>query len=205
MAEEEGKLPEEPATAALVPAGWRGDDHKIAIQAADEAGLAKSDVELDLYTEGFKAGMTLEDRDGAVVATGRTVLKQKQLEQALAPMLRYLGVKRDAVRVRVHDGTFELRIAGRAAESQSPALHNAKLALQLWVGFGLLGFAVMQIIPGARFASAIIWGVGLMLGAWQLRRGLVSGRAMLGAQLAMGLGILAQEEQLILPPKREDE
>jgi len=33
-----------------------------------------------------------------------------------------------------------------------------------------------------------------------LRRSLVSGRTMLAAKLAVGLGMLAHEEQLILPP-----
>ena len=51
--------------------------------------------------------------------------------------------------------------------------------------------------------AAILWGVGLILGAWQLRRGLASGRAMLAARLAIALGMLAAEEQLILPPAEE--
>ncbi len=199
----DGDTPE-PRRNALVPAGWRGDDHQIAMDAAGEAGLKQTDVELELYTDGFKSGMVLEANDGSIVATGRTVLKQMQLNRALAPMLRYLGVPGDGMKLRVGNGTFEIRIAGRVAEGSSPALSNAKVALQLWFGFGLLGLAVYQLIPVARFMSAILWGVGLMLGSWQLRRGLVSGRAMLGAQLAMGLAMMAQEEQLILPPVPEE-
>ena len=47
---------------------------------------------------------------------------------------------------------------------------------------------------------APVWGIGLMLGGWQLRQGMASGRAMLAGRLAIGLGMLAQEEKIILPP-----
>jgi hypothetical protein len=40
-----------------------------------------------------------------------------------------------------------------------------------------------------------------MLGAWQLRRGLATGRAMLGARVAIALGMVAQAEKLVLPPE----
>ena len=52
----------------------------------------------------------------------------------------------------------------------------------------------------SRVATFLVWGMTLLLGAWSLRRGLVSGRTMLAARLAVGLGMLAHEEQLILPP-----
>ena len=43
---------------------WRGDDHKLQLEAAAEAGLTRAQqrqTELDLYTEGFAGGITLDD------------------------------------------------------------------------------------------------------------------------------------------------
>lgn len=183
---------------------WRGDEHQLQVAAAAEAGLEKSRTEVDLYTRGFTAGMTVEDPyDGSIVARGRTVLADKELLQTLRPTLHYLGVGRDAVKVRVHDGEFELRVDRRAADASSPALDSAKLALQLWIGFGLLGLAGYWFIGSS--VAAVLWGVGLLLGGWQVRRGLASGRAMLSARLALALGMLAKEQQLILPPARGED
>jgi hypothetical protein len=180
-------------------AGWRGDDHQLEVEAAAEAGLVKSEAELESFTRGFSEGIAMEDpADGAIVARGRTVLTAKELAKNLVHTLRYLGVPRDAVVTRVHDGAFELRIAKHAAESGNPVLVAGKFALQVWIGFGLLGLASYQLI--APFVAAIIWGLGLVLGGWQLRRGLATGRAMLAARLALALAMVAQEEKLILPP-----
>jgi hypothetical protein len=188
--------------AAVAP--WSGDEHRLVSGAAAEAGLAKSEAELDSFTEGFKQGIVVDDPfDRAIVARGRTVLKEKELVKSLRPTMRFLGVGNDNLKVRVHDGEFELRIHKSAADASNPALDSAKLALQVWIGFGLLGLAAYNFI--ASFVAAIIWGVGLALGGWQLRRGLASGRAMLSARLAMALGMLAQEEQLILPPVKPPE
>ena len=49
--------------------------------------------------------------------------------------------------------------------------------------------------------TAIIWGLGLIAGGYVLRQGLISGRALLAARISLGLAMLAQEEQLILPPE----
>ncbi|MCA9653167.1 MAG: hypothetical protein H6712_33930 [Myxococcales bacterium] len=180
-------------------APWRGDDHLLELEAAQEAGLARGEVELDLYTQGFSSGMVIEDPyDGAIVARGRTVLSDKELRQSLRPPLQYLGVTMDAVKLRVHDGEFELRVAKHAAEASQPSLESGKLTLKLWFGFGVLGIACYQIIAPA--LAAVVWGIGLMLGGWQLRQGMASGRAMLAGRLAIGLGMLAQEEKIILPP-----
>jgi hypothetical protein len=189
--------------AVRAPSRWRGDEHKLQLAAAKEAGLAADDVELELYTAGFTAGITLEDPyDGAIVARGRTVSKEPELLRSLRAPLVYLGVPRDAIKVRVGDGRFELRVSKHAADSSRPSLDSAKIALQVWIGFGLLGFAAMQYLPS--FVAALVWSAGLLLGAWQLRRGLVTGRAMLSARLAMALAMLAKEEQLILPPVVDD-
>jgi len=178
---------------------WRGDEHRLRVAAAKEAGLTESDVAVELYTQGFKAGLVLEDAyDGAIVARGRTALRQDELLRALRPALQFLGVPRDGSKLRVHDGQFELRVAKHVADASRPALDSGKLALQLWIAFGLLGFAAYHFV--ATPVAAILWGVGLMLGAWQLRRGMASGRAMLSARLAVALGMLAHEGQLILPP-----
>lgn len=192
-----GALARRPGTAARP---WRGDEARLQIEAAAEAGLRPQTVELDLYTQGFSAGMTVDDPlDGAIVARGRTVLKQAELLRSLRPALEYLGVPRNAVALRIHDGNFELRVAKHAAEASRPALDSGKLALEVLVGFGLLGLVFHQLllVPGV---AGIVWGVGLLLGAWQLRKGLASGRAMLAGRLAIGLGMLAQEEKIILPP-----
>lgn len=180
---------------------WRGDEHQLQVSAAKEAGLATSEVELELYTDGFKAGMIVEDPyDGAIVARGRTVLGRDELLKSLKPTLRFLSVHRDAVGVEVHDGEFELRIARSAADASSPALDAGWVALQVWLGAAMLGLAAYTMAPMA--AAAIIWGVGLVVGGLQLRKGMASGRAMLSARLAMALGMLAQEQKLILPPSK---
>ncbi|MEM9456838.1 MAG: hypothetical protein AAGF11_21855 [Myxococcota bacterium] len=178
---------------------WRGDEHLLEVEAAVEAGLSRGEVELDLYTRGFSSGMTVEDPlDGAIVARGRTVLKEQELGRCLRPALQYLGVGMDAVKLRVHDGSFELRVAKHTAEASTPALESGKDALKVFVGFGLLGFAAYQIIMPA--VGGVIWGIALLLGGWLLRQGMASGRMMLAGRLAMGLGMLAQEEKIILPP-----
>ncbi len=178
---------------------WRGDEHLLKVEAAAEAGLSRNDVELDLYTKGFSAGMTVQDaHDGAIVARGRTVLSEKELRRSIRPPLQYLGVSMESVKLRVHDGDFELRIAKQAAESSTPALESGKDALKIFVGFGILGVAAYQIIMPA--VAGIIWGIALLLGGWLLRQGMASGRMMLSGRLAIGLGMLAQEEKIILPP-----
>jgi hypothetical protein len=160
---------------------------------------AASNPEADRFTAGFKAGIVVQDpADGAIVARGRTTLGNDELARALWPALSYLGVKRDDFAVAVDDGVFELRVAKHAADASSPALESAKVALQVFVGFGLFGLALHQLV--APFAAAIVWGIALILGGWQLRRGLASGRAMLAARLAVALGLLASEDKAILPP-----
>jgi hypothetical protein len=177
---------------------WRGDEHKLQVLAAKEAGLAPTQVAVDLYTEGFKAGLQERDpADGAIVLRGRTVLKAAELERSLRPMLRFLRVGPDATRVRVFDGQFELRIAAQAAEAGAAVQGAARSVLLMWMAGALLGWWMLSV---SRMATFLIWGLSLLIGAWSLRRGLVSGRTMLAARLAVGLGMLAHEEQLILPP-----
>lgn len=181
---------------------WRGDEHRLQVQAAGEAGLATNDVAVELYTKGFSAGMTIEDPlDGAIVARGRTVLDRLQLSKSLRPVLRYLGIDPELVALEIVDGRFVLRVHKKATEGSRPVFEAGKLTLQIWIGFGLLGFAAGRFLPP--FVSAIFWGVGLLLGGWQLRRGLTTGRAMVAARLAIALGMLAHEEQLVLPPEND--
>ncbi len=186
---------------------WRGDEHALQVSAAQEAGLSANEVALDLYTQGFKSALVLRDPDdGAMVVTGRTVLKVDQLHRSLRPMLQFLQLSREHVRLQVHDGAFELRVNDRAADAQTPALDAAKEVLKVWLAAGLVGFALLQV-PGlgivGQFIALAVWIAGLLWGGFSLRRGMVSGRARLGARLTMGLGMLAQEEQLILPPRTE--
>lgn len=186
----------EPAT----PEGWRGDDHKLQLDAAAEAGIAVDEAAVDLYTKGFSAGITVDDpADRAIVARGRTVLDEKELRRSLKPALRFLGIAPELVDVAVLDGRFVMRIHKKATEASKPLYEAGKLTLQLWIGFGMLGLAAMRYMP--EFVTAILWGVGLMLGGWQLRRGMASGRAMLAARMAIALALMAQQEQLVLPPE----
>lgn len=183
---------------ALARQGWRGDEHKLQVLAAQEAGLPSGQVAVDLYTEGFKKGIVERDpADGAIVLRGRTVLKSEELERSLKPMFQFLRVAADAVRMRVHDGNFEIRVAAQAAEASAPVQGAARSVLLMWLAGGLLGWWMLSV---SRATTVLVWGITLMLGAWSLRRGLVSGRTMLAARMAVGLALLAHEEQLILPP-----
>lgn len=199
MSDEQGDPPGPLARAGgAAPVEWRGDEHKLQLLAAREAGLPAGQVALDLYTEGFKAGLRERDpADDAIVLRGRTVLGLAELERSLRPMLRFLRVGPDAVRVRVFDGQFELRIAAQAAEASASVQGAARSVLLMWLAGGLLGWWMLSV---SRLATFLVWGATLLLGAWSLRRGLVSGRTMLAARLAVGLAMLAHEEQLILPP-----
>lgn len=186
-------------------AAWRGDEHELRLAAAREAGLPAEevhDVELELYTEGFKAGMVLDDpADHAIVLRGRTILREKQMSKALTPTLRFLAIPRDQVALRIHDGEFELRVARTVAEAAKPTLDSAKVTLKLWLGAGLLGLLAWNML-GFAWLAAILWGLALVVGGYVLRQGTVSGRSMLAARLTVALAMLAKEEQLILPPAR---
>ncbi len=187
---------------------WRGDEHELRLAAAREAGLEAQelgDVELDLFTEGFKAGMVLDDpSDRAIVLRGRTVLREKQMSKALTPTLRFLSIPKDQVALRIHDGEFELRIARTVAEAAKPTLDSAKVTLKLWLGAGLIGLLAWNMF-GLGWLAAIVWGSALVVGGYVLRQGTVSGRSMLAARLTVALAMLAKEEKLILPPARTAE
>jgi hypothetical protein len=187
---------------ALVPtsagAPWSGDDHKLAVAAAKEAGLDTVELEVESYTEGFKTGLVLDDpADHAIVLRGRTILREKQLLSQLRPTFKFLRLSKDMIGLRIHDGNFELRIARSAADQAAPATDSSKLALLVWIAAGVLGYALGQLFAPA---SAVIWGLGLLAGAYILRSGLVNGRSLLAARLLTSLAMMAQEEQLVLPP-----
>lgn len=182
---------------------WSGDEHRIRVAAAKEAGLNASAVEADSFAEGFKAGVVLQDPyDGALVARGRTVLGQEELFRVLRPALQYLGVRKDDYKVKVDDDSFELRVDKQVAEQTAPVLDASKVALGVFIGFAAAGSVAYLYVSAA--LAGVLWGAGLLFGGWQLRRGVVSGRAMLGARIAMALGMIAREEKLILPPAFED-
>jgi hypothetical protein len=191
---------ESPRTESTALVGWRGDEHVLQVESAAEAGVPVDEAAVDLYTKGFSAGITVDDPgDRAIVARGRTVLNEAELRRSLRPALRFLGIAPELVDVAVLDGRFVMRIHKTAAEGTKPLYEAGKLTLQLWVGFGMLGLAAMRFMP--EFVTAILWGVGLMLGGWQLRRGMASGRAMIAARMAIALALMAQQEQLVLPPE----
>jgi len=177
---------------------WRGDEHQISVAAAKEAGLDGVDAELESFTAGFRSGMDVEDpEDRAIVVRGRTVLKEKQLVKALDPTLRFLRIPRTEMQLRVHDGEFELRVGRAVADKEKPVLDSAKVALQVWIAAGLVGVFVMQ---WSNAGATIIWGLGLIMGGWTMRQGLVNGRSMMAARLTVALAMLSREEGLILPP-----
>ncbi len=193
---------ESPNPLAKLDEPWRGDEHELRVQAAREAGLETRDLELELFTQGFKSGMTVKDpRDSSIVLRGRTVLRDKQLRKSMRPTLRFLGVPVDQVDFRVLDGEFEVRIASSAVEQARPAIDAVKDVLKLWLGFGLIGLIAWNAFDLAWLAT-LFWGGSLVVGAVVLRRGVVSGRSMLAARLTVALALLAKEEQLILPPAK---
>ena len=60
-------------------AGWTGEEHRLKIEAAKEAGIRPSDAELESFTEGLSESIVVDDpSDHAIVATGRTVLAEAQ-------------------------------------------------------------------------------------------------------------------------------
>lgn len=180
-----------------LPEGWRGNGHRDLVQAAKEAGLPAKKTELELFTQAFASSTVLDDpQDHSIVMRGRTTLTDQELLKCLYPTMRFLRLRKDDVVARVHDGSFELRVSSKAAQTAPSNIGHAKVALQIMLGAGLLGWACMEI---AQWITAVIWGAGLLVAGWTLRRGLVSGRAIMGARLANSLAILAQEEGLILP------
>lgn len=177
--------------------GWRGNGHRELVSAAQEAGLSAKETELELFTKAFAASSVLDDpEDHSIVMRGRTTLSDTQLLKCLYPTFRFLRLRKEDVVARVYDGSFELRVSSKAAQTAPSNIGHAKVALQVLLGAGLFGWAAMEI---AQWVTAIIWGAGLLVAAWVLRKGLVSGRAIMGARLANSLAILAQEEGLILP------
>lgn len=198
-------LPERPSESgnplAKLDEPWRGDEHALRLSAAQEAGLDTKDLELELFTEGFKAGMTIKDRDGALVLRGRTVLKDAQLRKSLKPTLRFLALLPDQVATRVDDGEFELRVSASAVEQSKGSTNAVNVVLKLWLGFGLLGLIAWNALH-LEWLAAIVWGGALLAGAVTLQRGVVTGRSLLAARLTLALAMLAKEEKLILPPAK---
>lgn len=189
--------PREGGAEIELPEGWRGDEHQLALSAVESAGLDARKAELDLFQKAFAATTTVDDPDDhAIVLRGRTTLDDLELLRCLRPTLRFLKLSKDSVVARVHDGEFELRVEAVAADHAPVTTQYAKTALQVFLGAGLMGWASMQV---AQWPAAIIWGIGLLIGGWLLRRGMVSGRALMAARLATSLAMLAQEEKLILP------
>ena len=151
----------------------------------------------------FAQGVVVDDpSDHAVVARGRTELGQSQLEKSLYGAMKFLGVPQDGYAVTVQRGRFELRVSRAAVEALPATNTQAVDALKLFVGFGLLGVALyVMVVP---WAAGIAWGLGLLLGGWQLRRGVASGRAMLAGKLAFSLATIARAEPRVLPPGQDD-
>ncbi|MEZ4450835.1 MAG: hypothetical protein R3B09_15245 [Nannocystaceae bacterium] len=190
---------------ALVPEGeaWRGDDHALQVAAAEEIGLTRGEVAVDLYRRGFTHGLTAKDPvDGALVLRGRTVLRDDQLLAAMKKIFRHLHLAVEGLRVRVHDGQFEIRIASSVADDTSAALANAmRRALYIWVLAALFGALAYSIAPAL---ALLVAGPGLLLGGFILRRGIEEGRVAFTLKMVDELALLADREQLILPPAKRE-
>jgi len=153
---------------------------------------------VESFAHGFKAGLVMEDAaDGAVVLRGRTVLDARELGHALLPLLRYIDIPKDAIKLAVHDGGFELRISRRIAETSRSALGAARTTLMFWLVAGLAGASLMRVSQGL---TLLVWSGALLVGAWMLRRGSANGRTMLAARLVSAFSVMAHEHKLILPP-----
>lgn len=196
---------ERPGRLARTDRPWRGDDHAVRVSAGVEVGLARQDVALDSFREGFTAGVTMVDRvDGALVLRGRTVLDGPQLQEALDPGLRRAGLGNGGVEARVEDGEFELRVSRMAlmrAGAARPVDGGAGISMGVVAGLALsavaLGLSGLASGPAlalslAGFATA---AAGLHL-AWARR--LVSRR------LVRALGEAAHAQGTLLPPRRGD-
>jgi hypothetical protein len=148
--------------------------------------LAGGQVAVDLYTEGFKAGLQERDpADGAIVLRGRTVLRRRSSSAACGRCFDSCGSGPTRCGRGCIDGEFEVRIAAQAAEASAPVQGAARSVTLDVDGGGLLGWWMLGV---SRVATFLVWGITLLLGAWSLRRGLVSGRTMLAARLAVGWG-----------------
>ncbi|MCA9637179.1 MAG: hypothetical protein KC420_14225 [Myxococcales bacterium] len=177
---------------------WRGDEHRLQVSAAAEAGLAHKDVSLDLYRQGFRRGLRVRDPlDAALVLRGRTVLREEQLAPAIRRIFTHLHLGASTYSLRVDDGEFEVRIAASAADGGSASLEAMRRALLVFVVGGLGGLLLLK--SSSAFAL-LLWSAGLLAGAAILRRGVAEGRTRLAARLVDELAQLAEREQLILPP-----
>lgn len=202
MPDADGGRPESAALVGRGDDGWRGDEHALQVAAGEEAGLTRDAVALDLYRRGFAHGLTARDPvDGALVLRGRTVLTDAQLLAAMKKIFRHLHLAIDGLRVRVHDGAFEVRIAESVASNTSALVDAMRRALLAFVGGGLAGLLLYS--TAASFAL-VAFSVGLLIGAWILRRGLADGRVAFAVRMVEELALLADREQLILPPAKKE-
>ena len=177
---------------------WRGDEHRLQVAAAAEAGLEARDVAVELYRQGFARGLVVEDPlDRAIVVRGRTVLRAEQLTAALRGALGHLHLPPGSFAVKAQDGDFEVRVAARAVEHGGTTMAATRQALLAFVLGGLVGLLFLKS-QGA--LALIAFSFGLLGGSFILRRGLRQGRALLAARVVDEIARLAAAEQLILPP-----
>ncbi len=179
--------------------GWTGDEHALSLQAAKEVGLDPSAIELESYSRGFMSAMTLDDPlDHGLVARGRTVLSQSELLELLEPALQFMGVAKEHTSLRVHDASFELRIAGDHVRALGMVWDSTRTAVSLWIATVVAVFLVGRILLAAGVAVGVI---GAVFGLFVMRSGLITGRERLAARLATSLAMVASAEQLVLPPR----
>ncbi len=193
--------PQSPKGALARPgSGWQGDEHRLQVSAAAEVGLEPAQVAVDLYREGFRGGLVLEDPvDGAIVVHGRTVLQGPQLTAAIRGAMAHLHLPAGVFTVRLQDGEFEVRVASRAVELGGFSLAATRQALFAFVVGGLVGLLFLQTSSAL---ALLAFSFGLLGGSFVLRRGLRQGRELLAARLVEEVARLAHREQLILPPAR---
>ena len=182
-----------------MPDGWNGTEHRLQVHAAKEAGLDAAEVELDMYTEGFRGGLVMQDAgDNAIVARGRTILSTEEFRLVVRPLMRFLSLADEQVALQVHDGKFEFRVFAGAAEGAQASYAGARAGMFTFVGVGVLGAIAFQ--TAGPWVAAIIWTIGAVISAIHVRRGVISGRAYLAGRIALGLAMIAQSEKTVLPP-----
>ena len=171
------------------------------VSAGREVGLARREVALDSFQEGFARGVTMVDGvDGALVLRGRTVLDAGQLWETLAEPLRRQGLGSGGVDVVVVDGDFEVRVDRGAlmrAGAIRPVGGAAGVSVGVAVGVALSGVSLgLSGLASGPLLAVIL--VGLAVGAGGLH--LSWSRRLVARRLVAMMGDVADREGLVLPP-----
>lgn len=184
---------------------WRGDDHALRVSAGREVGLARREVALDSFQEGFARGVTMvDDVDGALVLRGRTVLDVEQLRGLLEEPLRRQGLGTGGVVVAVTDGDFEVRVDRGAlmrAGAIRPVGGAAGVSVGVAVGVALSGVSLgLSGLASGPLLAMILVGLAVTAGGLHLSWS----RRLVARRLVAMMGDVADREGLVLPPAQRE-